>query len=183
MPCELDVSCPPEDPAPAAHAHLTSSARVPDLHGQRNSSLMVRRSRAGGPHHKRMICAAGQDEFMDRPRAHSRQPGRLPAVQAGLLTCRNYCCLGSRLPSGGPGGRDPHEVAAASRKIAAEPTAWRSMVVGEYPSVSAMTATGASFVSSCRVGCHGGSRSPRGKRAPPALPLRVSGREMSEAPA
>jgi hypothetical protein len=25
------------------------------------------------------------------------------------------------------------------------------MVVGEYPSVSAMTATGASFVSSCRV--------------------------------
>src|SRR6266516_1058545 len=31
MPCELDVSCPPNDPAPAAHAHLTSSARGPGL--------------------------------------------------------------------------------------------------------------------------------------------------------
>ena len=35
----------------------------------------LRRSRADGPHHKRMICVAGQDEFMDRPRAHSRRSG------------------------------------------------------------------------------------------------------------
>jgi hypothetical protein len=72
--CEL----PPNDPAPAAHAHLTTSARVPDLRGQRNSSLMVCRSRAGGPHHKRMICAAGQDEFMDRPLGWS--PSRPPEL-------------------------------------------------------------------------------------------------------
>jgi hypothetical protein len=33
----------------------------------------------------------------------------------------------------------------------AESTAWRSMVAGECPSASAMIATGASLVSSCRV--------------------------------